>query len=64
MEIEKDSSYLFKHQLSDQTRQALDQLNQMKGQRATWKPAFQDLFGTIVYDYGEYLSLSNWGGKG
>ena len=29
-EIEKDSSYLFKHQLSDQTRQALDQLSQMK----------------------------------
>lgn len=63
-EIEKDSSYLFKHQLSDQTRQALDQLNQMKMTEGNLGSQLSGFIRDGVYDYGEIFKFIELRWKG
>lgn len=63
-EIEKDSTYLFKHQLSDQTRQALDQLNQMKMTEGNLGSQLSGFIRDGVYDYGEVFKFIELRWKG
>ncbi len=56
-EIEKDSSYLYKHKLSEETQKALGQLSQMPMTQGNLGSQMVEFIRDGIYDYGEQFKF-------